>query len=49
MESPRAAHQAACLAVALHAAAGRILARTHPHRGNVAGELADALPQAMTL
>ena len=48
-ESPRAAHQAACLAVALHAAAGRILARTHPHRGNVAGELADALPQAMTL
>lgn len=48
-ESPRAAHQAACLAVALHAAAGRILARTHPHRGNVAGELADVLPQAMTL
>lgn len=48
-ESPRSAHQAACLAVALHAAAGRILARTHPRRGNVAGELADALPQAMTL
>lgn len=48
-ESPRSAHQAACLAVALHAAAGGILARTHPRRGNVAGELADALPQAMTL
>lgn len=43
------AHQAACLAVALHAAAGQVLAGSHPHRGNVAGELADALPQAMTL
>ena len=48
-ESARPAHQAACLAVALHAAAGRILARTHPRRGNVAGELADALPRAMTI
>lgn len=48
-ESPRAAHQAACLAVALHAAARPDTGRTHPHRGNVAGELADALPQAMTL
>lgn len=46
--SSRAAHQAACLAVALHAAAGQRLASAHPNRGCTAGELADALPHAMT-
>ncbi len=38
---------AAGLAVAWHAQAGRLLAATHPLRGNLAGEIADALPATL--
>jgi len=40
--------QATALAVHWHGAAGALLSRTHPFRGNLAGEVADALPRAMT-
>lgn len=37
---------AACLAVYWHALAGEVLSRTHPGRGNLASEIAGALPEA---
>lgn len=37
---------AACLAVYWHGLAGEILSRTHPRRGNLASEIASALPEA---
>lgn len=39
--------EAACLAVLLHAMAGKHLERDHPCRGNLARDIANALPQAM--
>lgn len=43
------AASAAALAVALHAEAGRELARNYPCRGNTAGQIADMLPAAVAL
>lgn len=40
--------QAACLGVYWHGLAGRLLAGDFPHRGNLASEIADALPRART-
>ncbi|AGW14237.1 bifunctional ADP-dependent NAD(P)H-hydrate dehydratase/NAD(P)H-hydrate epimerase [Megalodesulfovibrio gigas] len=39
--------EAACLAVLLHAEAGRLLETDYPYRGNLAREIADALPRVM--
>ncbi|GAB7080683.1 NAD(P)H-hydrate dehydratase [Megalodesulfovibrio paquesii] len=39
--------EAACLAVQLHAEAGRLLETCYPYRGNFAREIADAIPRVM--
>jgi NAD(P)H-hydrate epimerase len=41
--------EAAAIGVLLHVRAGEILARSFPDRGNGAGEIADALPEAKAL
>jgi len=38
----------AALAVVLHAEAGKELQKIYPHRGNLASQIADALPMALT-
>ncbi len=38
---------AACIGVYWHGLSGAYLKRTHPHRGNTAREIADALPLAL--